>query len=1370
MTDFATLVLAADTRQMTQAERAIEGVIKAGERAETQTNNTANAIDYMDKMARRAALGAVALVGSVVALTRSSANQIDALAKQARQVGILTQDFQAMSLVANEAGVSTENLTNMIGLMQRNVVELGRGTASQTRAFQQLGVSLQDLQGLSPDQQFDRIATALAGVQDPAQRTALAMEVFGRSGRAAINMLDGYTDALEDARRFQEGFGLAVGQQSAQAVERANDALGRLGMGFRGLGNILAVELAPRLERFANSMIETIIQSNAIQRTANVLIGLFDRIGFYAGAAAIAFGVYKVATIAATVATVGLSSALVVARAALLRLGLGIIIVAAGELAFRISKLIESTGGWGNALSLLGQVASGVWQGITTSASAILPGLASVWQSLRKDFLILTSDLTQYWADFLGRMANALEGVPVFKALEEGLRNASTNVTRASGDIAASAIDAAQQSERLAETARNNLTSGFQIARDALSRLNTTVEQNIESTENGTDAANALNVALDNVSGGAGGAGAAVKGLNDDLQQTPQWVTGVSDAFADLVMRGFKDFASFAQSVVNTFRNMLRDMIAMAARNRIMISLGMAGAATPAMAGSGLPGIGGMMSSAVGGFGGGAGMAGFAGGTGFLGGVGNVIGGLASGGLAGGGAAISTALAGATSSLSGFAMAAGAIALPLAAAAAVFSFFSGKTKELDRGMIVTVQNMDTLVQSFSTVEKSRFWGLSKRISTTIETAADNIANPIIDAVSRMQQSVLNAASILGVGEQAFANFTHTLNLSLRGLNEQQAIQKVTEELAKMGDAFAAMVPGVSSMNELLAVASQRYDLTTRLLQLQGDEEELLRRHREQEVNAVHGLNSELLLQIHALEDATIAAEKAAVAAQRAAEEEQNRIFIESQIARERESIERRMLELQGDTAALRQRELESLNPANRALAENIFALEDQARAAAAASSAAEEAAKKDQAIQAEMQRLQTRILQLQGDTNALRERELAALDPASRSLQEMIFALEDQARATEEATRASEEAARAERAIAEENARRDRAIFEEAQRLQTRILQLQDDTNALRDRELAAVHPLNRALQEMIFALEDSAKAAQEAAQAAEQLAARQRAVAQERFNLETRLLQVQGNTAALRERELVALDPENRQLLETIFAIEDAQRAAAEAQRRAEERAREAQRKAEERAREAQRKAEERAREAQRKAEERAREQERIAQERFNLETKILQLQGNTAALRRRELEALDPSNRALQRFIYGLEDAKAALDAITSSDFATGVDFDRATALARIAVSQSVPSFANGGVHGGGLRLVGESGPELEVTGPSRIFNSNDTMSMLSNAPVVLELRKLKREFEQMRDEQRQLGIQTAANTDRSYRLLRSWDVVGLPEERTA
>lgn len=60
------------------------------------------------------------------------------------------------------------------------------------------------------------------------------------------------------------------------------------------------------------------------------------------------------------------------------------------------------------------------------------------------------------------------------------------------------------------------------------------------------------------------------------------------------------------------------------------------------------------------------------------------------------------------------------------------------------------------------------------------------------------------------------------------------------------------------------------------------------------------------------------------------------------------------------------------------------------------------------------------------------------------------------------------------------------------------------------------------------------------------------------------------------------------------------------------------------------------------------------------------------------------------------------------------------------------TVPQFAKGGTHLGGLRIVGENGPELEATGPSRIWTNDQTRSLLSgnnsNDELIQEVRELK------------------------------------------
>jgi hypothetical protein len=232
-----------------------------------------------------------------------------------------------------------------------------------------------------------------------------------------------------------------------------------------------------------------------------------------------------------------------------------------------------------------------------------------------------------------------------------------------------------------------------------------------------------------------------------------------------------------------------------------------------------------MMGSLMGSFGGGGGIAGLAGGAGFLGGAGNVIGGLASGGLAGGGAAISSAVGGASmaAGAGSFAMAAGAVAVPLVAAAAAFSFLSSKTKELDRGIMATVSGADTLVQQFDKVQKSRFWGLSKKVRSTLSDADDATTDAITNTVNSLQAGVRASAEALGISADAFDDFSYSLRISTKGMSGEAAQQAVQNALAGMADAMASMAPGMSAFNgagnvdALIAAAARERDVTKAVL-------------------------------------------------------------------------------------------------------------------------------------------------------------------------------------------------------------------------------------------------------------------------------------------------------------------------------------------------------------------------------------------------------------------------------------------------------------------------------------------------------------------------------------------------------------------------
>jgi len=338
--------------------------------------------------------------------------------------------------------------------------------------------------------------------------------------------------------------------------------------------------------------------------------------------------------------------------------------------------------------------------------------------------------------------------------------------------------------------------------------------------------------------------------LNEELAKSNPLLNSFTDAFADFLGRGARDFKSFAKDILNDFKSMLIQMITTAARNKIMFSMGMGGGALGTAAAAG----------------GGGSFASQAGGS-IIGSVAkSAFGSIIQGGFTGAssfGAGLSTSLGLGTSingavsmalspTMASVGSAVGALAGPLLAVGALFSFLRSKTKELDSGLRVTVDNMDVLVKTFRTIQKSRFWGLSKRVRTTEEEASSEVSDPIVDAVATIQESVMEAASAFGVASDKFDDFTYDFEVSLKGLTEDQKLEKLNEEFTKLGDSFTEMSGLFSNMNDLMAVYQQRLDLENQLLVAQGEVVKL----REQELETINVLNRELASRLHILQAKT----------------------------------------------------------------------------------------------------------------------------------------------------------------------------------------------------------------------------------------------------------------------------------------------------------------------------------------------------------------------------------------------------------------------------------------------------------------------------------------------------------------------------------
>jgi hypothetical protein len=148
-------------------------------------------------------------------------------------------------------------------------------------------------------------------------------------------------------------------------------------------------------------------------------------------------------------------------------------------------------------------------------------------------------------------------------------------------------------------------------------------------------------------------------------------------------------------------------------------------------------------------------------------------------------------------------------------------------------------------------------------------------------------------------------------------------------------------------------------------------------------------------------------------------------------------------------------------------------------------------------------------------------------------------------------------------------------------------------------------------------------------------------------------------------------------------------------------------------------------------------------------------------------------PTVRAA-KVLYQSINGGASTAAFNAAAAAVGGDIDRAVGWdgSREGAEKlrKIHGFAKGGMHSGGLRIVGEEGYELEATGPARYYSHSKTKDLLSGSgsssekespATATEVRALRAEFRaQMR-----AMIQSQKTLTK---LAERWDVEGLPAER--
>lgn len=217
------------------------------------------------------ALTLTAVVGSLTAVINKVSTLGDTIDKTSQKLGMSYKTYQDWSYIMARNGASIDSMTVAMKTLATSV-ETGKD------ALAELGITTQEAMGMSQEQLFERVVTALQGVEDVTHRTYLAGQLLGRGATELGAVLNLTAEDMDSLRNRLTQLGGVMSDTAVKNSAQFRDALIDVKMAFRGIGNIIAEYVLPVLTSAVNNVIIP-----AIQTVANALRSLFAMFGKIGG-------------------------------------------------------------------------------------------------------------------------------------------------------------------------------------------------------------------------------------------------------------------------------------------------------------------------------------------------------------------------------------------------------------------------------------------------------------------------------------------------------------------------------------------------------------------------------------------------------------------------------------------------------------------------------------------------------------------------------------------------------------------------------------------------------------------------------------------------------------------------------------------------------------------------------------------------------------------------------------------------------------------------------------------------------------------------------------------------------------------------------
>lgn len=206
------------------------------------------------------AIGAITVAAGAAFVAFNNLTKEAAAFKDIEEItGANAEAMASFALSAGTAGTSMQTIATASVKLTKSLTGVDDESKAAGAALTALGLPIQQFKALKPEQQIEEISKALAGFEDGASKTAVAVALFGKAGAELLPFLK---QLNEDGGRQ-----VILTQEQIEAADRYADSQARLRTQISLYGQVIATEALKPLELFTRALIESITKTSDLGTT-----------------------------------------------------------------------------------------------------------------------------------------------------------------------------------------------------------------------------------------------------------------------------------------------------------------------------------------------------------------------------------------------------------------------------------------------------------------------------------------------------------------------------------------------------------------------------------------------------------------------------------------------------------------------------------------------------------------------------------------------------------------------------------------------------------------------------------------------------------------------------------------------------------------------------------------------------------------------------------------------------------------------------------------------------------------------------------------------------------------------------------------------